>query len=530
MGKMKKRLLSVFFLGTLLLFTMFYLERWNPHFFSSDQSAQSDTQNSEIVLHVPFIFYTAIPEDFEKVNEAFDSLVNEKLGFHVNLIAISSSARAATVTMMKNEGILFDIFSNLLGTPFTQNENLLPLDELLQTDGQGILKVLSEEELCDGRVNGQILKLSNKGDIAECSCVVVRKDLLEKYHITEKASSLKELNEILTDLNMEEDIALIAPSRLSRSFLNRYATWLEVADAGLVIMDYGEAPTIELLYETEEYQTMVSLFYEWKQKGWMPDAAMLHDFPSSDLVKNEELFGYFCHYKPGIDTQESMKCGYEMEAWILTEPFLDSSVSSSFTYSISKQCKNPKWAMQLLNFMYTSKEAMNLLNYGIEGENYRINDVGNAVPIVGQEEKIYYSSLGWELPNQYLCSPWGTDKPTIWEEIQLFNEKAKKPSTLGFKFDVSLCQREISDMLEVIEEYALGLETGNLDPEKYLPEFLQALKKAGSEQVKEEANKQFFKWKHTSFSEKETLTADSAAEILTMEENIEETGSQLPTT
>ena len=459
------------------------------------QQNKTVTENhSLITLNIPFVFWTSIPEDFENVGKEFDRLTEKELGIHVNLIPILSSAKIATITMMKNEGILFDLFSNMLGAPFTNQENLLPLDELLKTDGKGILEILSSEELALGKVDGKILKLPNKGDIAEAACVVLRKDILEKHGIKEKASSIEELDEILSQISeKEQDMALIAPSRPDRSFLNRYYTWLPVGDVGISIMNYGDYHSPQILYKTEEYKNLVNFFYKWKQNGWIPNQSFLQDIPSSDLVKNQELLGYFCHYKPGVDTQESMKCGYNMEAWMLTKPFLTSPNKITCSWAIAKTCKYPKEAMKLLNFMYTSQEAMNLLNYGVEGKNYEINEKGNAVPI--EEEKTYYSSVGWELPNQYLCLPWGKDSKDIWQKTQNFNDMAYRSWNLGFQFNTEFCKDEISEMKKVIDHYAFGLETGNLDPEQYLPKFLDALKNAGMEKVENEAQKQYEKWR-----------------------------------
>ncbi|MDO4452974.1 MAG: ABC transporter substrate-binding protein [Eubacteriales bacterium] len=458
------------------------------------KSEKKEEVHGNITLNVPFVFWTSIPEDFEKVGKEFDRLTEEELGIHVNLIGILSSAKNATVTMMRNEGISFDVFPNILGAPFSDHENLLPLDELLKTNGKGILELFSEEELSLGKIDGKILKLPNKGDVAESSCVVIRKDILEKCGITKKASSIEELDKILNQIsNLELEMAFIAPSRPDRSFLNRYYTWLPVGSAGLCLMNYGDDHSPQILYKTEEYKNLVTFFYKWKQNGWLPDQCFLQDIPSSDLVKNQELLGYFCHYKPGVDTQESMKCGYDMEAWILTKPFLTSADKTTCSWSISRFCEYPKEAMELLNFMYTSQEAMNLLNYGVEGENYQIDERGNAIPI--DKEKTYYSSVGWEVPNQYLCLPWGKDSADIWQKTQEFNDIAYRSDNLGFQFDGTSCKNELSAMQKVIDQYAFGLETGNLEPQKYLPEFLEALYDAGMEKVEKEAQQQYKRWR-----------------------------------
>lgn len=45
---------------------------------------------------------------------------------------------------------------------------------------------------------------------------------------------------------------------------------------------------------------------------------------------------------------------------------------------ISSSCKNPEKAMQFLEFLYTDPYVVNLLEYGVEGENYIVTSEGMA--------------------------------------------------------------------------------------------------------------------------------------------------------
>ena len=49
-------------------------------------------------------------------------------------------------------------------------------------------------------------------------------------------------------------------------------------------------------------------------------------------------------------------------------------------------------------------------------------------------------------------------------------------------------------MDSVLAEYRLGLENGELDPEEYLPKFIQALREAGIEKVIAEKQRQLDSW------------------------------------
>ena len=53
---------------------------------------------------------------------------------------------------------------------------------------------------------------------------------------------------------------------------------------------------------------------------------------------------------------------------------------------------------------------------------------------------------------------------------------------------------EIAALDSVLAEYRLGLENGELDPEEYLPKFIQALREAGIEKVIAEKQRQLDSW------------------------------------
>jgi putative aldouronate transport system substrate-binding protein len=46
----------------------------------------------------------------------------------------------------------------------------------------------------------------------------------------------------------------------------------------------------------------------------------------------------------------------------------------------------------------------------------------------------------------------------------------------------------------VKDQYKVGLETGTLDPDKYLPEFISKLKASGIEKIIAEKHKQLDEW------------------------------------
>ena len=88
-----------------------------------------------------------------------------------------------------------------------------------------------------------------------------------------------------------------------------------------------------------------------------------------------------------------------------------------FCYSIGAGSKDPAKAMTMLNEIMTSTELMNLLNWGVEGEDYVVNADGLLDFPEGKDASTvgYHLNAGWILPNQFKCTPWCTSPADIYD-------------------------------------------------------------------------------------------------------------------
>jgi putative aldouronate transport system substrate-binding protein len=80
------------------------------------------------------------------------------------------------------------------------------------------------------------------------------------------------------------------------------------------------------------------------------------------------------------------------------------------------------------------------------------------------------------------------------EQYEEFNENAKVAVTCGFYFDTTNVEAEVAAIQTVYDEYQNLLEWGFYDPDVYLPQFQEALKKAGIEKVMAELQEQYDAW------------------------------------
>lgn len=154
--------------------------------------------------------------------------------------------------------------------------------------------------------------------------------------------------------------------------------------------------------------------------------------------------------------------------------------------------------MELLNLMYTDSNLVNLLCYGIEGENYVIKDAEQG--IIGYPEgqdaqnRTYDNTLGWTWGNMLIGYTWEGDDPDVHEQMTAFNNSARRSRALGFTFDPTNVQNETTACANVYAKYALGIESGSLDPAETLPKFQEELRAAGIDTIIAEKQRQLDEW------------------------------------
>ncbi len=460
--------------------------------YKTEKEPEKKEKSYEFTLRVPLVIDKE-QEDFSLIQEEFSKIVQEKLGLSAELIFVNMSSKRDVVRMYRKEKKGFDLINfQLAGKDMYQEDELQPLDELLLNNGEGILRLFFSEEIEKGKRDGKTIWIPIRSDTVEGTCIIMRKDLLDAAGISIKEKmSLSEVEDIFKIIARENpEISIIAPEGLHLNFLYRYYTWTNLVGNTIVAMDYGRSTQAEILYQTEEYYDLISHFYYWNQRGWIPDN--LGHIASSSLVKNGELFSYFVHFKPGIELQEERQCEQDIEVVQITECSVQGNKQSKLSgWAITSESQHPQEAMQLLNLMYTDADLMNLLHYGIEGIHYERNENNR---IILKKGSGYQVNNGWSIPNEFLCLKQENEPDDLWKMIQQNNEAAIWGDAVGFVFDDLGWEDHISQIKKIEDIYADGLASGVLNPEIYLPMMLEDLEKAGINSLVREVQRQYDEW------------------------------------
>jgi len=470
---------------------------------STDASASGGASNLKpYEITMAFITVGSQTQGIPAVQEAISKITKEKINATVKLVPISYGTWAQQMNLMMAGDEKLDLLVSGMGTYNAQvaQGQLIPLDDLLDSSGKGITETFSPEILKATYINGKIYGVPSNRDLAADYGFVMRKDLVDKYAIDlTQIKTIDDLDPIFQKIRDNEPnvtplVSYVPGSTPADSIYPMMYDYLD--DKLGVLPDHDNGLKIVNLFESENYQKVIHSIRRWYLAGFIRKDEATSKDNATDLIKAGRAFGFFTSLKPGYEQQATRAAGTEMVSVRLSQPITTTKNITNFMWSIAKNSKDPQRAMMFLNLMYTDKDIINLLDWGIEGEDYvKVSDnVIDYPPGKTAADVAYGLNLGWLFGNQFLSHVFKTDSPDIWQQMDAFNKGSKKSKALGFTFDVLKVKTETAAVANVMNQYRLGLETGTLDPDKTFPQLNKDLKDAGIDKVIAEKQRQLDEW------------------------------------
>jgi len=439
--------------------------------------------------------------DVASVEKAINEYLKDKLNVNIHLKATDWGNFDQKMQVLNASGENYDLaFTANWANNYYQNVNkgaFLPLDDLLAQYAPDIMEVMPQGGWDAARVNGKIYAVPNYQIWAKTDVVWPMKEIADKYGLdSANVKGWEDLTPFLEKVKAGEPNLIPIEGNKQGQFghvIIHYG-FDEFAGRNVPgVVKYDDA-NLKVLnqFETPEYEAFLKLMKEWNDKGFFrKDAATLADSsPDRKAGKLAVMVGGTV--KPGGETEGKAITGKEMLMTGVSESVLTTSGIIATMTAISKTSKNPERAMMFLNLLYKDKTLYNLVAHGIEGKHYKKIDDQTVEAI---KDGGYDPNTDWEFGNQFNGYYRAGQKAGDWEETIKINEGATNSVLLGFSFDPTPVKTEIAQIATVTAQYVPLLETGSADPAKTLPEFIGKLKKAGSDKVIQEAQKQIDAWK-----------------------------------
>ena len=450
------------------------------------------------------------PRDFDEVVARLNELTREKIGVEAEIIMVNLATYTETVNIMQAGGDDMDLFwlpvDVGLSTLVTQKQ-VAPVDDLLAQYGQGILDALGNL-IHYAPIDGKTYAIPFNGNKAYTGNIVCRKDICEKYNIDlDKITSYKDLGEVFQIIkdNEPDMVPLAAENRSIIAGFNMMGTGITDFDKlgdHLGVLMNGNGYQVQDLYGSPEYRELLDTVRDWYTKGYvMQDAATTTEVGSVMYLQGK-AFSYM-NIDALTDNQHMIEHvgisnqGVPTNVKALTPPIITSG-SGFFSMGLNSRSKHPEAAIKWLNLFYTDPECVNTIYYGIEGKNYVKNDNGTIARAEGQEG----AASGWDTPfcwmfgNSALSYTFASesDDPEFRAKFVAQNESAQYSPAFGFTFNSEPVKTEYSAVSNVLSKYSVALDTGSVDPNDVLDDFLSELDAAGYQTILAEKQKQLDAW------------------------------------
>lgn len=451
-------------------------------------------------------------DGFQDMEDAINVMMERDIGVHVTFEPVGLMESQNNAVLMAASGEQLDLcltaFTSM--APLVDGGLIYPLDELLEISGKDLVDMLGTSVL-SGSYNSQIYGIPPVEKKGKAYGYLARTDLLNKYKIAingNKQYTPEEVGDIFAIVKAGEGDSFYCtiPWNTTQEPLNNsYMEYDKIIGAlagGVLMLNRNfEDLTVINLFETEEYAKYAEMMYDWSEKGYISlDAAVSNEFPD-DLIQSGNYFGMFYWADPTSAQDYSAMVGYDLTLIPMVDKYVENGGGSDILWSIPITSTNPEKAMEALNYLYHSKEATWLIQFGIEGETYKVleeTEQGTLIEYLSEDTQSlpYYNPYGlWGNVLEWpAVSPAPINKNQLIKDFDKSIPDSRISPAIGYRFVQASVSTEIAAVSTVIDQYTPTFNSGTLDPSKVLPDFLEALKAAGINKIIDENQKQLDAW------------------------------------
>lgn len=435
--------------------------------------------------------------DEAAVEAAMNEYLTEKINATIDIMPIDWGQWNDKLNLMIASNEPIDIYFTAQWSNHAVNvakNAFIQLEDLLQSHGQGIIETQDPAFLEGSKIDGKIWSIPTSKELAAQGGIVYRKDIADELGIDmTQVTTLQQLGDALqkvkdakpdiTPLYMREGETLTQHYFINFDYLGN-------TDVDGVIYKDGTETTVMSKLETDRYTEFVNITRDFYQRGLINRDAATQQTSGDDMMRAGTIFAQLHSLKPGKDAEVAAATGLEgkLSQIAFNEPTVSTGEAAGSMLAISTASKDPERAMMFINLLHTDAYLNNLLNFGIEGTHYTLNN-----GIMSRTDKTgdYAPGASWMFGNQFLNYLWDSEDPQKWDKFKEFNNSASLSPALGFTFDAEPIQTEAAALINVKREFEAALETGSVDPATVIPQYLEKAKAAGLDRAVAEKQKQF---------------------------------------
>lgn len=437
----------------------------------------------------------------KEVEAAINEIAEKEIGVHVNFTWVNAADYGTRISLDLLDGVQYDVadyYSWPLQSSFPQlfaNNSMTDITELAAEYAPETLEMFGADLLQGTSANGRLYGIPAYRVQNTNFCIMMRRDILEQLNLVEKAQNMK------TWAEFEEIMAAVKDSGFTGYATGGGGGFGMTSNNGCIYQGENiveDSVIFDPLCDTffsiaidengkvvnqvamEETQNQFKMFKKWMDAGYMyPDSAF-DSTGAKELFNQGVLFSVFVTAEFGAEQSWKASSGYDCLCYTVGGSPLNTSAAQKFGVFIPNTSKEPEAAMKWINLLYTNKDIMNLITWGIEGKSYEVID-GSAHYINGADAVTSgYHNNDYKIGNSFLCLPWDNDAD--FREASLAHFKAAPISPyFGLNVDTTDYSDLVAQISAVCSEFH-GQMCGGFYTDELYQQYLDKLAAAGIDQ------------------------------------------------
>lgn len=252
-------------------------------------------------------------------------------------------------------------------------------------------------------------------------------------------------------------------------------------------------------YDQQDLQDILAVHHQWYNEGIIPAGAAT--FSQGYPLNSDTWFAQVQTVGPYDygNTALSLAANQDVTVVPITNPLITTAQAQMANFVVSNTSKNKELAVKAFEQINTDPKIMNTLVYGVEGKQWKFT--GKTVAGTKQIELLPSYSKGtthgaaWNSGNNAILYAPKTVTASQIEERDSSIKAATTSPLLGFSFDQSQVQSQVTAIQNVMAKYINDINTGTVDPKTTIKKMDAELKTAGYDDVLKAMQKQYDAYK-----------------------------------
>lgn len=468
----------------------------------SSDTAKDKTDEEPYTVHFAYYIAKESP-NMGALSDAVNELTMNELNMKVDLQALTSGTYHQQIPMMLAAGEPMDVFISRASEVGTFIESQYILDCTPYLDKMENAKAALGDDIQACYIGDFLAGFGSMAERATPGAMVVRKDIFDELGFKKE-----DFDYTLPDMGVWDQITEMY-AKVKEKYPNIICfdgtavpascafCFVDNLSSSFGVLETPDSTTVVNWFETDMYRRLCEIAADWYTKGYSSKDIAVNTDGGDVKMKGGNCFSYFQSWKPGVEIEKKSQTGYEVEMIQLVEAPKTSYNVNTRLWSIANSSENPEKAAEFLDWTYKSGEFTDLINWGVPGTDWVLNEEGQADYPEGITAATvgYHNDKGFSYPNQFNGTLWAGAPKDQWEQYETWHSTLKESAAFGFAFNSMPVATEMATLQTVYDKYNKTVGFGTMpDLDAAIKEFNDALYEAGLQKVLDEKQAQLDAW------------------------------------